>query len=136
MYMFDRDGTVDSSGHNPGPIPLEWLMYLNEETPYPVWAVGNQRLRGEAGIPGLRTAINKSQFKSRKTTGHERTTRVKIVASLYPDIGHFVVVDDMIREYDELRGLPEWDIYLPEEFVEQHGPPWDGQQRLEDFMDR
>ncbi len=51
LYCFDRDETVET-GIPRGPVPLETVEVLAEENP--VYATGNQRLRKEAEIPGVK----------------------------------------------------------------------------------
>lgn len=51
LYCFDRDATVET-GIPRGPVPLSTVEELAEDNP--VYATGNQRLREEAEIPGVR----------------------------------------------------------------------------------
>jgi hypothetical protein len=51
LYCFDRDATVET-GIPRGPVPLLTVRRLSDENP--VYATGNQRLRGEADIPGVK----------------------------------------------------------------------------------
>jgi hypothetical protein len=54
VLAFDRDETVDV---NPPPdreaVPLAWLRSFDERAAVEVWAIGNQRLRHEASVPGV-----------------------------------------------------------------------------------
>ena len=58
VFAFDRDDTV-TSGSAPGPIPTAWVKHLADETDHEVWATGNQKLTGEAGIPGTDDLIER-----------------------------------------------------------------------------
>ena len=54
VFAFDRDRTIDV---NPPPgkkdaVPIEWVQTLAQDTDHEVWAIGNQDLVDEAGIPG------------------------------------------------------------------------------------
>lgn len=51
LYCFDRDATVET-GIPRGPVPLSTVRRLSEEDT--VYATGNQRLRREARIPGVK----------------------------------------------------------------------------------
>ena len=51
LYCFDRDATVET-GIPRGPVSLQTVRRLAEENT--VYATGNQRLREEADIPGVR----------------------------------------------------------------------------------
>lgn len=51
VFAFDRDNTVSSSS-DPGPVPLALVKALHRAG-HEVWAIGNQALVAEAGIPGL-----------------------------------------------------------------------------------
>jgi len=51
LYCFDRDATVET-GIPRGPVPLSDVKALDEQNV--VYATGNQRLRKEAGIPGVK----------------------------------------------------------------------------------
>jgi hypothetical protein len=51
LYCFDRDATVET-GIPRGPVPLADIESLDEENV--VYATGNQRLRKEADIPGVK----------------------------------------------------------------------------------
>lgn len=54
VYAFDRDLTVDVNPHpERDAVPLGWVRSLADCDEVDVWAIGNQRLRYEADIPGL-----------------------------------------------------------------------------------
>lgn len=136
VLCFDRDRTVDvhPPEHNDA-VPLEWVQYFahHEDThEIDVWATGNQHLRSEAGIPGLRNAINVWQTHydtdvyedfprpSVETYKPYRRNGLNLVKTLYEcafpeaDI-EFVVVDDEEMHDLETDG---WNYYLPWEFVD------------------
>ncbi|MFC7195812.1 hypothetical protein ACFQL4_16225 [Halosimplex aquaticum] len=54
ILAVDRDETVDV---NPPAereaVPLAWLKALDDGDAVEVWAIGNQRLRHEASVPGV-----------------------------------------------------------------------------------
>jgi len=58
VLAFDPDWTVDV---NPPPnrraVPLDWITYWAQQTNHEDWAIGNQDLVYEAGIPGVVKAI-------------------------------------------------------------------------------
>lgn len=54
VCAFDRDLTVDVNPHpDRDVVPLPWITALDDRDDVDVWAIGNQRLRHEAGIPGV-----------------------------------------------------------------------------------
>ena len=114
VFAFDRDDTVDVSD---GPIPIEWLRWLVEETAHEVWAIGNQRLRKEADIPGLR------ELRARTDRDELLTRRMRLVwiRDLFPAADRYVVVDDI--DLSDME--PEWDYYHPRDFYADPPPPLD-----------
>lgn len=54
LFAFDRDSTVDVNppAGDREAVPLEWVRHLAHETDHEVWAIGNQALVEEAGVPG------------------------------------------------------------------------------------
>ena len=127
VFAFDRDHTVDSSP-DPGPVPLAWVKWLGTQSGIEVWAVGNQKLKGEAGIPGVdemrvRLGIPKkkagSAFKDRNNTLDRRTRnvnskikRLKFLAQMFPAAERLIVVDDF-----DLSRADGWEYYDPDEFM-------------------
>ena len=54
VFAFDRDQTVNINPHpRHDAVPLEWVRHLAHNTPYSVYATGNQTLAAEAAIPGV-----------------------------------------------------------------------------------
>jgi hypothetical protein len=122
---------------NPHPekraVPIGWIQYWAHEAEIPVWCTGNQHLRVEAEIPGIREAeyvwreyldngeyeYNNSQFedyiKPRRRDG------LRLIQDVYqetfPDQRfRFVVVDD--EDVSDLEDEGPWTWYAPWEFVE------------------
>ena len=134
VLCFDRD---DSLSVNPHPdhraVPIGWVQFFAHELEIPVFATGNQHLRAEAKIPGIREAENaweeyvtgepykyeNSQFedfcKPRRRDG------LRLIQDLYeetfPDQKfRFVVVDD--ADVSDLSAEGPWIHYFPWDFVE------------------
>lgn len=115
-FCFDRDSTVDV-GIAPGAVPLEWVRYLDEETNHQVWATGNQLLKEEAEIPGIKEALDilreespnddDSYFWLPRRKGLEYV-REATSADVY------VVVDDV--DVSDLDGFVH---YFPSKFTEE-----------------
>ena len=153
VLCFDRDFTVDVNfdAHRasvelnaPGdaePVPLAWVQhYAHAVDGVDVWATGNQRLREEAMIPGIREA--RSLWESRRERGVEsvyespgylhdykpgRRDGLRLIADVYEaaiddadgdavsGAVEFVVVDDV----DLSDMAAEWgEHFFPWEFVE------------------
>lgn len=54
VFAFDRDHTVDVNPHpERDAVPLSWIRTISSRDEVSVWAIGNQRLRHEAQIPGV-----------------------------------------------------------------------------------
>lgn len=132
VWAFDRDHTVDSSP-DPGPVKLDWIKWLHRATPHEVWAIGNQALCAEAGIPGTEEMARRlkeagatpdlerdvnfargSKWKERRNIGmkHKRMAALKL---LIPHAEFYVCVDD----FDISQ--PGWKYYTPERFAHK----WD-----------
>lgn len=65
-----------------------------------VYAIGNQKLRSEAGIPG-------------EADGPKRD-RLERIRNAHTDHDKYIVVDDQ-----DLSGVHGWDYYTPEQFMEE-----------------
>ncbi len=145
VFAFDRDLTVDV---NKGPIPLAWVRWL-ASTANEVWAVGNQRLKAEAGIPGveemrIRLGIPKKAARTRaRRTRYVSSKRLKFLAQMAaipePDKRTWNVNSKIKRlkmlaqifpdaelrivvdDYD-LSHAGGWKYYTPAEFVAVWGP--------------
>lgn len=124
--MFDRDYTVNVNPHpDKKAVPLKWVKWLARETDNIVFATGNQHLRREALIPGMKEAISiwedmNGYSPEREYEGEEywdefRPTRregIHIVKDIHPNENEFVVIDDV-----DLTDMTEFGI--------KHYYPWD-----------
>lgn len=125
VFAFDRDWTVDTSD---GPVPVDLVKNLAKRSE--VWAVGNQALVDEAGIPGLDdlkaradrwnvyadpTGWTAAEIASdpEKQTRHvtQKKLRVFSLGKLFPEAVK-IVVDD----YEII--VDGWHWYSPESFLE------------------
>lgn len=132
MYVLalDRDWTIDSNPHpNRAAVPLDWVQFWAHETDHEVWAIGNQDLVYEAGIPGVVEAV-KRQHGNLEILGEQgedgyyeswpsREHRLELLAELFPDAHTHFVIDDL-----DLSHVDGWEHYHAWEFVEevQDGP--------------
>jgi len=101
LYCFDRDATVET-GIPRGPVPLADVESLEEKNV--VYATGNQRLRKEAGIPGVKDLHD----------GHvSRTQGISMVWQEECDrVDATVAIDDV-----DVSGVSDLDVYYePWEF--------------------
>lgn len=123
VLAFDRDWTVDVNPHpSKEAVPLEWVQYWAKETDHEVWAIGNQDLVEEAGIPGIEEAIRRrdgdcSALGEQDEAGDyewwpEREERLTILADLFPDADDYIVIDDL-----DLAHVDGWRHYHAWEFV-------------------
>lgn len=111
VFAFDRDETVDvNPPKGRRAVPLSWVRHLAHETHHEVWAIGNQQLRDEAGIPGIEEALR--EFPGETTAGLTREKRIRMVGQLFPDADAYYVVDDL-----NLNHLDGWTHYFPWDFV-------------------
>ncbi len=134
VLCFDRDSTVSVNPHpEHRAVPIGWLQFWAHVEEISVFATGNQHLRTEAKIPGIREAeyaweeyvtgeeynYENSQFedywKPRRRDG------LRLVQDLYeetfPDQKfRFVVVDDV--DVSDLEEEGPWTWYAPWDFVE------------------
>jgi len=103
LYCFDRDATVET-GIPRGPVPLADVKSLNENNV--VYATGNQRLRREAGILGVKDIHD----------GHvSRTQGISMVWQKECDcVDATVAIDDVdVSEVSDLDVYYEpWEFYL------------------------
>ncbi|MCU4718926.1 adaptin protein [Halapricum hydrolyticum] len=125
VLAFDRDRTVDvNPPADRSAVPLSWIEHWANETDHEVWAIGNQRLKSEAGIPGVREAVMRlenewyREFNETDDDEHvdgwpRRARRVEMLAELFPDADDYLVVDDKDLSYIE-----DWTHYYPWEFVD------------------
>ena len=124
VLAFDRDETVDvNPPTDKEAVPLSWIKHWDTETNHEVWAIGNQKLKSEAGIPGVREAVLKLEnewYREFTETDDDdsvdgwprRARRVEMLAELFPEADGYVVVDDKDLSY-----IDGWDHYYPWEFV-------------------
>ena len=103
LYCFDRDATVET-GIPRGPVPLTDVKRLDEENV--VYATGNQRLRKEAEIPGVKDLHD----------GHvSRTQGISMVWQEECDcVDATVAIDDVdVSDVSDLDVYYEpWEFYL------------------------
>ena len=124
IFAFDRDRTVSSSE---GPIPVETVVYLSKHRRCKVWAIGNQALKQEAGIPGIEELASalKIDYKTVKAVGPKeldseqrnivgKLSRLGFLRRLYPKATRFIVVDDF-----NLGSAVGWKHFYPEEFLSE-----------------
>jgi|APHM01.1.fsa_nt_gi hypothetical protein len=134
VLCFDRDYTVSVNPHpDERAVPIGWLQYWAHELEIPVWATGNQHLRTEAKIPGIREAefawkeyvdggeyeYDDSQFEDYWQPRRRDGLRIvrDVYESTYPDEDfRFVVVDDV--DVSDLSEEGPWTHYFPWDFVE------------------
>lgn len=132
VLCFDRDETVDVNPHDDhDAVPLAWVKHFaHEHSDVDVWATGNQHLRTEAAICGIREARSlweahhersvKPVYESRGYHSYKPSRRdgLRLIHDLY-DIytdndPAFVVVDDA-----DLRDMSEYTHYWPWTFVSE-----------------
>ena len=134
VLCFDRDDTVSVNPHpDHRAVPIGYIQWWAHCTDIPVWATGNQHLRVECEIPGIREAeslwedhidgaeydYGNSQFedywKPRRRDGL-RIVR-DVYEAAYPDEDfRFIVVDD--EDVSDLEEEGPWTYYTPWQFVE------------------
>lgn len=125
ILAFDRDETVDvNPPADRKAVPLSWIKHWDTETDHEVWAIGNQKLKSEAEIPGVREAVlaleNEWYREFAETDDDDsvdgwprRARRVEMLTELFPDASKYIVVDDKDLSY-----IDGWSHYFPWEFVE------------------
>lgn len=101
LYCFDRDATVET-GIPRGPVPLADIEDLDKQNP--VYATGNQRLRKEADIPGVKDIYDRYV---------SRTQGISMVWQEECDcVDATVAIDDV-----DVSGVSDLDVYYePWEF--------------------
>lgn len=132
LFAFDRDKTIDVSE---GPVPLALVKHLAFATPHEVWAMGNQLLCAEAGIPGLDVLLQRARSMGievdrmrelgapsvQHAIYRDRMARLELLAKLFPrlETRKRIVVDDA-----DLSALEGWAWYSPARFMENEGREW------------
>ena len=129
LFAFDRDFTVDCA-EDPGPVPLDWIKRLDQN--HEVWAIGNQRLKEEAGIPGveeLKSLLGKDMpekpadwraLSNRERNYAGKAWRLSALEVAFPGLAVKVFVDDYAAEVMERfsnRLSCDWFFTLPVDFV-------------------
>lgn len=124
VFAFDRDHTVDVSPH-PSPekemVPLDWVRRLSGE--HEVWAIGNQKLKKEADIPGLQELVRGLDNEWYEKLGEKvddeyhddfptREERLHMLSELFPNADEYIVVDDA-----DLNHVEGWNHYHAWDFV-------------------
>jgi len=124
VFAFDRDQTVNINPHpRHDAVPLEWVRHLAHNTPYAVYAIGNQTLAEEAAIPGVVDIVGRHPDDWGEWLGEKqpdgryeqlplRRERLSLIADLHPDADGYVVVDDL-----DLSDVDGWEHYHAWEFV-------------------
>ncbi|ELY77940.1 hypothetical protein [Natrinema gari] len=134
VLCFDRDYTVSVNPHpDERAVPIGWVQWWGHCTDIPVWATGNQHLRVEAEIPGIREAehawedyLDNGEYEYKNSQFEDywkprRRDGLRLVQDVYqeafPDKDfQFVVVDD--ADVSDLEDEGPWTHYLPWDFVE------------------
>ena len=122
---FDRDLTVDVNG---GPIPLALVRRFAGDKNFEVWAIGNQRLKEEAGIPGIdemkerlgqgpKSRDNKKNAELNILSKTERNIKAKIercrmLKQLFPSATKYIVVGDF-----DVSAAEGWEWFSPAAFL-------------------
>ncbi len=147
ILAVDRDDTVDvNPPADREAVPLAWLRAFDDGDAVEVWAIGNQRLRYEAGVPGvpeLLAELGVSRVRSRILAGmmriewhlHGYPGLRTMFAATAPrvDSGMMPTRDERLRLLTDLRDgaaayvvvddvdrshVDGWTHYYPWEFVE------------------
>ncbi|ELY39866.1 adaptin [Natronorubrum tibetense GA33] len=124
VLAFDRDWTVDV---NPPPdrsaVPLDWVTFWAHDIEHEVWAIGNQQLVYEAGIPGVIEAVDR-YYGDLDIIGEQdesgeydfwpsRERRLELLAELFPDARKHIVIGD-----SDCSHVDGWEQYTAWEFRE------------------
>jgi hypothetical protein len=125
VFAFDRDRTVRVNQlYKPDTlIPLAWVRHLAHATDHEVWAIGNQTLKEEAGIPGIEELAARYYEAGIDRLGQKddwdryeycpiRRKRLRMLAEEFPDAAEYVVVDDI-----DLSDVEGWNHYFAWDFV-------------------
>jgi HEAT repeat protein len=124
VFAFDRDWTVDVNPHpHHEAVPLEWVRHLAHDTRHAVYAIGNQDLAEEAGIPGVVDIVGRhpddwdrwlgeKQPDGRYERFPSRRDRLALIDDLHRDASRCIVVDDL-----DLGDVDGWEHYHAWEFV-------------------
>lgn len=124
VLAFDRDWTVDLNPHpNHRAVPLDWVHHWAHHTNHEVWAIGNQDLVYEAGIPGV-VEIVRRYHGDLETLGEQdengryeswpsRERRLELLSELFPDATNYIVIDDL-----DLEHVEGWEHYHAWEFID------------------
>ncbi|WP_164471663.1 adaptin protein [Halosimplex salinum] len=147
ILAFDRDDTVDvNPPADREAVPLAWLRAFDDQDAVEVWAIGNQRLRYEAGVPGvpeLLAELGDSRVRSRllagmmlvewRLHGYPGLRSMFAAAAPYVDSGMLPTREERLRLLADLREntteyvvvddidrshVDGWTHYYPWEFVE------------------
>jgi len=155
VYAFDRDHTVDTNPHpERAAVPLDWIVELRAREGTSVWAIGNQRLTHEAGIPGvveLQTRLGDGGVRTRGLqllTGLDRLLPATAADAMIPDPVAEALADvsmpprrERLRLLErlfpdadgyvvvddaDLRDVEGWTHYFPWEFYREFRGEFDG----------
>ena len=129
VFAFDRDQTVNINPHpRHDAVPLEWVRHLAHNTPYAVYAIGNQTLAEEAAIPGVVDIVGRHPDDWGEWLGEKqpdgryeqvplRRERLSRIADRRPGADGYVVVDDL-----DLSDVNGWENYHARElFLRSNG---------------
>lgn len=118
LIAFDRDGTTET-GHPPGPVPIAAIADLKDKG-FNLWAIGNQRLCEETGLPGWKTLIERSganrhaHYLGDRVQFLDRIGVLKLLEQLFPDHKR-IVVDDF-----DLSMVAGWTWLTPDGFMARY----------------
>ncbi|WP_202932602.1 hypothetical protein [Halorussus salinus] len=132
VLCFDRDDTLSVNPHpEHRAVPIGYVQWYAHELEIPVFATGNQHLRTEAKIPGIREAErlweelegDEYEYENSEFENHIKPRRrdgLRLIQDVYqeafPDEDfRFVVVDD--ADVSDLEEEGPWTYYAPWEFV-------------------
>lgn len=145
VILMDRDQTVDVNfgeivepriPEDAEPVPLQWVIWMAHEAENThVWATGNQHLKKEAQIPGIKESkwlwegeFHHSVKKDYPDRGYHsykpaRQDRWRIIQDFYeekfPDEDiNYIVVDDTHPYRDQMES-EGFDLYLPWDFRDE-----------------
>jgi len=134
VFCFDRDSTVSVNPHpEHRAVPIGWLQFWAHIEEIPVFTTGNQHLRVECEIPGIREAESlweeyiageEYEYENSEFENHIKPRRrdgLRLIQDVYqeafPDEDfRFIVVDD--ADVSDLSNEGPWTHYFPWDFVE------------------